>query len=152
MGENEKKVIIGSDHRGYELKGALLSFLEKKGIRYFDVGTNSNDPVDYPDFAKMVAEKISYGEFTKGILICGTGIGMSIVANKFKNIRAALCINTCMAEMSRKHNDANILVLSGRLTDKKLAEEMVKVWLETEFEGGRHKRRLDRIRKIEKDR
>jgi len=146
---DNEKIIIGSDHRGYELKKALVSAFKKKNLVYFDAGANSNDSVDYPDFAKIVAEKVSIGKFSRGILICGTGIGMSIAANKFKNIRAALCINPFMAEMSRKHNDANILVLSSMQTDEKLAIKMCEIWFGTDFEGARHKLRLDKIRKID---
>lgn len=150
MGKNEK-VIIGSDHRGYDLKETLLTFLRKEKIDCFDAGTDTGNSVDYPKFAAIVAKKVSSGEFKRGVLICGMGIGMSIAANKFKNIRAALCINTHMAEMSRKHNDANILVLSSMQTDEKLAKKIFITWFQTEFAGGRHKLRLDLIKKIEQE-
>jgi len=114
-----------------------------------DVGTYSEDSVDYPDFAAMVARAISSGEFDRGILICGSGVGMSIVANKFPGVRAALCTDTDTARMSRMHNDANILVLAGRRTNIETAVAIVTVWLDTEFEGGRHQRRLDKIKNIE---
>lgn len=149
MEKKSIKVIIGSDHRGYGLKRILLSFLKKRNIEYFDAGTNSEDSVDYPDYAKAVAKRILSGEFTRGILICGSGIGMSIAANRFSDIRAALCLNTYMAEMSRKHSDANVLVLSSEQTDKELAQEILEVWFTADFEGGRHKWRLDKIKKIE---
>ena len=139
------KIIIGSDHAGFDLKEALKESLD--GM--VDVGTYSEDSVDYPDFAARVARAISSGEFEKGILICGSGVGMSIVANKFPGVRAALCTDTDTARMSRMHNDANILVLAGRRTDVKTAAAIVRVWSNTEFEGGRHERRLDKIRNIE---
>jgi len=139
------KIIIGSDHAGFALKEALK---ESFG-GMVDVGTYSEDSVDYPDFAAMVARAISSGEFEKGILICGSGVGMSIVANRFPGVRAALCTDTDTARMSRMHNDANILVLAGRHTDVETAIAIVKVWSDTEFEGGRHQRRLDKIKNIE---
>jgi len=139
------KIIIGSDHAGFDLKKALKESFD--GM--VDVGTYSEDSVDYPDFAAKVARPISSGEFKRGILICGSGIGMSIVANKFPGVRAALCTDTDTARMSRMHNDSNVLVLAGRRTDAETAAAIVKVWSNTEFEGGRHKRRLDKIKNIE---
>ncbi|MCD6486455.1 MAG: ribose 5-phosphate isomerase B [Syntrophobacterales bacterium] len=139
------KIVIGSDHAGFDLKEALKESFE--GM--VDIGTYSEDPVDYPDFAARVARAISSGEFKRGILICGSGVGMSIVANKFPGVRAALCTDTDVARMSRMHNDANILVLAGRRTDVETAVAIVRVWSNTEFEGGRHKRRLDKINNIE---
>ena len=139
------KIVIGSDHAGFDLKEALKESFE--GM--VDIGTYSEDPVDYPDFAARVARAISSGEFKRGILICGSGVGMSIVANKFPGVRAALCTDTDVARMSRMHNDANILVLAGRRTDVETAAAIVRVWSNTEFEGGRHKRRLDKINNIE---
>jgi len=136
------KIIIGSDHAGFSLKEALK---ESFG-GMVDAGTYSEDSVDYPDFAARVARAISSGEFERGILICGSGVGMSIVANKFPGVRAALCTDTDTARMSRMHNDANILILAGRRTDVETATAIVKVWSNTEFEGGRHKRRLDKIK------
>jgi len=141
------KIIIGSDHAGFDLKEALKESFD--GM--VDVGTYSEDSVDYPDFAARVARAVSSGEFERGILICGSGVGMSIVANKFSGIRAALCTDTDTARMSRMHNDANILVLAGRRTDVETAAAIVKVWLDTPFEGGRHKRRLDKIKNIEEE-
>jgi len=141
------KIIIGSDHAGFSLKEALK---ESFG-GMVDAGTYSEDSVDYPDFAARVARAISSGEFERGILICGSGVGMSIVANKFPGVRAALCTDTDTARMSRMHNDANILVLAGRRTDVETATAIVKVWSNTEFEGGRHKRRLDKIKNIEEE-
>ena len=139
------KIIIGSDHAGFDLKEALKESFD--GM--VDVGTYSEDSVDYPDFAAKVARPISSGEFERGILICGSGVGMSIVANKFPGVRAALCTDADTARMSRMHNDSNVLVLAGRRTDTETAAAIVKVWSNTEFEGGRHKRRLDKIKNIE---
>lgn len=139
------KIIIGSDHAGFDLKEALKESFD--GM--VDVGTYSEDSVDYPDFAAKVARPISSGEFERGILICGSGVGMSIVANKFPGVRAALCTDADTARMSRMHNDSNVLVLAGRRTDTETAATIVKVWSNTEFEGGRHKRRLDKIKNIE---
>jgi len=144
---NLLKIIIGSDHAGFDLKEALKESFD--GM--VDVGTYNEDSVDYPDFAAKVARAVSSGEFDRGILICGSGVGMSIVANKFPGVRAALCTDIDTARMSRMHNDANILVLAGRRTDVKTAVAIVKVWLDTPFEGGRHKRRLDKIKNIEEE-
>jgi len=139
------RIVIGSDHAGFDLKEALKESFD--GM--VDVGTYSEDSVDYPDFAAKVAGAISSGEFERGILICGSGVGMSIVANKFSGVRAALCTDTGTARMSRMHNDANILVLAGRRTNAETAAAIVTVWLHTEFEGGRHTKRLDKIKNIE---
>jgi len=144
-------IAVASDHGGFELKEELKSFLSSMGISCADLGTtNGGESVDYPDFGMELARRVSDGEFERGVLICGTGIGMSIVANKFPGIRAALVWDTFTAKMAREHNDANILVIGGRTTDKEPAKEMVRVWLEARFEGGRHQRRLDKIREIEK--
>ncbi len=144
------KIAVGSDHAGYELKEKIETYLIEQGKDIEDYGTNGNNSVDYPDFAVAVAEAVSKGKVNMGILICGTGIGMSIVANKFPHVRAALCYDVYSAEMSRKHNNANILVLAGRVLDSEVALKMVDAWLKTEFEGGRHKNRLDKIGEIEK--
>ncbi len=143
------KIAIGSDHAGYVLKEDVKKLLDVVECEIHDVGTQSEEPVDYPDFAGDVARAVSSGEAERGILICGSGIGMSIAANKFPAVRAALCLDADTAQMSRKHNDSNILVLAGRKTDAEEAEAIVKAWLETNFEGGRHQRRLDKIRTIE---
>jgi ribose-5-phosphate isomerase (EC 5.3.1.6) len=143
------KIIIGSDHAGFSLKEALKKPLAEADVEILDVGAHSSEPVDYPDFGRKVAEKVSSGEFARGILICGSGVGMTIVANKFPNVRGVLCLDSDTARMSRKHNDTNILVLAGRRTDIKAAKAIVRTWLETEFEGGRHSKRLDKIKKIE---
>ena len=143
------KIAIGCDHAGVELKGELVKLLEAMGDEVVDFGTNDSKSVDYPDFGDKVSSAVSEGEVERGVLICGTGIGMSIVANKFRNVRAALCSEPFSARMSRLHNDSNILVIGGRVVGKALALEITKVWLETPFEGGRHEQRLKKISSIE---
>ena len=143
------KIAIGCDHAGVELKGELVKLLEARGEKVVDFGTNDSKSVDYPDFGDRVSSAVSNGEVDRGVLICGTGIGMSIVANKFRNVRAALCSEPFSARMSRLHNDSNILVIGGRVVGKALALEITKVWLETPFEGGRHEQRLKKISLIE---
>lgn len=143
------KIAIGSDHAGFELKSEIIVLLKEMGIECIDFGTNGPQSVDYPDFGEKVSMAVSKGEMDRGILICGTGIGMSIVANKFPNIRASLCNDLFTAKMSRLHNDANILVIGGRIVGKDLAKEIVRVWFSTDFEGGRHLIRLEKIKKIE---
>lgn len=145
-------IVIGSDHGGFELKEAIKALLQARSITVLDLGTsNGNDSVDYPDFGESVAQKVSHGEAEKGILVCGTGIGMSIVANKFPGVRAALAADIYMAKMAKLHNNANILVLGGRVLDENEACEMVAAWLDTSFEGGRHQARLDKISALEKE-
>lgn len=143
--------IIASDHGGLELKESIKAYLENRGIEVRDLGTNNGDSVDYPDFGERVGKAISTGEADKGILICGTGIGMSIVANKFPRVRAALIWDDFTARMSKEHNNANIIVMGGRMLTAENAQEMVGVWLDAEFEGGRHQKRLDKIAQIEDD-
>lgn len=143
------RIIIGSDHAGFLLKEAIKQYLADKGYALTDVGTDSTEPVDYPDFAAKVANRVSAGGFDRGILVCGSGAGMTIVANKFPHIRAALCLDEETARLSRLHNDTNILVLAGRRTDTELAKSITQMWLNTEFEGGRHQKRIDKIREIE---
>ncbi len=138
---------MGSDHGGLDLKIVLVDELKKSGVSVINVGTDSTESSDYPDFAAKVADSILNGDCDLGLLICGTGIGMSIAANKFDGIRAALAWNEFMARMARRHNDANILVLGGRVTGFELAKEILKAFLEETFEGGRHKRRIDKIKK-----
>lgn len=140
---------IGSDHRGFHLKEKLTGMLETKGHTVEDVGTCTQEAVDYPDFAVAVAEKVSQGEADRGILICGTGIGMAITANKFKGVRAATCTDEVTAEISRRHNNLNVLCLSADMLSPRSVERMVEVWVDTEFEGGRHQRRLDKITQAE---
>ncbi|MCX5907246.1 MAG: ribose 5-phosphate isomerase B [Deltaproteobacteria bacterium] len=143
------KIVIGSDHGGFELKEDLKHLLSERSLEVVDMGTDSESPVDYPDIGGVVAEKVSAGEFERGVLICGTGIGMSIVANRFPGVRAALCQDVFTARLSREHNDSNLLVLGGRTTGKGLAREIFAVWLETKFQGGRHERRLEKIHRLE---
>jgi ribose 5-phosphate isomerase B len=143
------RIIIGSDHAGFALKETVKSYLSSASYRVFDAGTHREESVDYPDYGVLAAERVSSGEFEKGILICGSGVGMAIVANKFPGIRAALCLDEETAGISRQHNDSNILVLAGRKTAPAQAERIIKAWLETRFEGGRHQMRLDKIRQIE---
>ncbi len=145
MIENTTPIIIGADHAAYDLKEAVKSFLLDKGVDVQDVGTDGKQSVDYPDFGIKVAAAVAKGTFKRGILLCGTGIGMSIVANKFPNVRAALCNDVFSAAMSRRHNDANVLVMGGRMIGDILALEIVKTWIETPFEGGRHQIRIDKI-------
>jgi ribose 5-phosphate isomerase B len=145
------KLAIGCDHGGFELKEEILKFLNKiTNVDVVDYGTNGRDSVDYPDFGQKVAEAVSAGAADRGILICGTGIGMSIVANRYPKVRAALCHDHFTAQMSRLHNDANVLVMGDRVIGKGVALEIVKTWLDTEFEGGRHQTRLDKIRQLER--
>jgi len=145
------KVAIASDHRGYHLKEKVISLLKAKGHEVIDEGPHSDESVDYPDFAALVAKKVSAGEVARGILICGTGIGMAISANKFPGVRAAACIDEVTAELSRRHNDLNVLCLSGDLLSSRITERLVEVWLATEFEGGRHERRVEKIHQLERD-
>ena len=143
------RAAIGCDHAGVGLKNEILPILEELAIEWKNFGTDSEESVDYPDFGERVAEEVSKDNFDRGILICGTGIGMSIVANKFPGIRAALCNDAYSAKMSRLHNDANVLILPGRVIDNEAAKIIVKIWFSTPFEGGRHQRRLDKIKAIE---
>ena len=143
------RIAIGSDHRGYDVKRRIRSLLEQMGHEVLDFGPDSSESVDYPDFAFQVAEAVSAGKVERGVLVCGTGIGMCIAANKVKGVRAAPCHDTVTAEMSRRHNDANVLCLSADLLGEELIERMVRIWLTTDFEGGRHARRIDKIVKHE---
>lgn len=142
-------LVIGSDHGGLELKQAVKAALASRGIDTDDFGTDNSESVDYPDFAEKIAGAVSRGDAERGILICGTGIGMSITANKFPGVRAALATDEFMAQMAKEHNNANILVLGGRVLPVDLAVKMVNVWLDTAYEGGRHQLRLDKITKVE---
>ncbi|MDD2703403.1 MAG: ribose 5-phosphate isomerase B [Candidatus Omnitrophica bacterium] len=144
-----EKIIIGSDHAGFKLKEEVKKYLEKKGLRVEDAGTYSEERCDYPRYAAAVAEKVSVGKFKRGILICMTGIGNSIVANRFPGVRASLCCNIKAARLTREHNDSNILVLGAAFIDRRLAGRIVQVWLRTPFSGGRHARRLNLIKKVE---
>lgn len=142
----DKSIIIGSDHAAFELKEKIKTYLAGKGYQVEDAGTNSSESVNYVEYGKKVSSAVSKGTFAKGILLCGTGLGMSIVANRFPKVRAALCSDIFSVKMSRVHNDSNVLVLGGRIVGDVLAFELVQTWLDTEFEGGRH---LDRIQSID---
>lgn len=145
------KLAIGCDHGGFELKEEILRFLKiVPNLQVQDHGVAGKDSVDYPDYGKKVSEAVARGEADRGILICGTGIGMSIVANRYAGVRAALCHDHFTAQMSREHNDANILVMGERVIGKGVALEIVKTWLDTPFAGGRHQLRLNKITEIEK--
>lgn len=141
------KVVIGSDHGGFEYKEVIIDYLKSNNIEVFDVGTFNKESCDYPVIAKEVAKKIISGEFNRGILVCGTGIGMSIAANKVHGIRASLCCDTYSARMTRQHNDSNVLCLGERVIGENLMLDIVDIWLKTEFEGGRHQRRVDMLDK-----
>ncbi|MDA8429840.1 MAG: ribose 5-phosphate isomerase B [Geobacteraceae bacterium] len=143
-------IVIGSDHGGLNLKSALSSYLQRRGCTVSDAGTDNDASVDYPDFGLKVAEIVVAGAAELGILICGTGIGMSIAANKVPGVRAALVTDVFMARMAKEHNNANILVLGGRVLDEQKACDLVGAWLDATFEGGRHQARLDKIADIEK--
>ncbi len=145
---NKEKIIIGSDHAGFELKEKCKSYIRNVlGKEIEDIGVYSTDPSDYPDIGHKLAEQIASRKYMTGILICGSGIGMSMVANRHRGVRAALCHDIYTAKYSRLHNDANVLVMGGRVIGEGLAFEMIKTFLETPFEGGRHKRRIEKIDK-----
>lgn len=143
------KVAIASDHGGLRLKTEIVALLKERGYEYEDFGCHSPDSVDYPDYAEIVARKVAQAEFERGILICGTGIGMSIAANKVKGIRCALVHDTFSAKATREHNDSNVLALGERVIGPGLAKEIAAIWLETKFEGGRHERRVNKISQLE---
>ena len=143
------RVALGADHAGFELKNALKRVLDELGVSYHDFGTSSATPVDYPDFAKAVADNVADGRFERGILVCGSGIGMSIAANKVPGVRAAVIGEIEAARLSRQHNDANVMTLGARTTPEARAAEIVRVFLQTEFDGGRHAARLEKIRELE---
>jgi len=145
-------IAVGSDHGGLELKGAICELLQKRGFEFSDLGTTDGRSVDYPDFGVKVATAVASGECASGVLICGTGIGMSIAANKVDGVRAALVHDTFTAQMAKEHNNANVLVLGGRVLGVDEGCHLVEVWLDSTFEGGRHQLRLDKIHQIEKDR
>jgi ribose 5-phosphate isomerase B len=143
------RISIGSDHRGVQMKARLLPILQQLGHDVADEGTNDTEGVDYPDIAAVVAGHVAHGDVDRGILICGSGIGVSIAANKFRNVRAANCHDEFEAEMSRRHNDANVLCLSSHQLSERNIDHLVSLWLSTEFEGGRHARRVEKIRDLE---
>jgi ribose 5-phosphate isomerase B len=144
------KIAVGSDHRGFAVKENLVQLLKRLGHEVTDCGTHDVNSVDYPDIAAVVARKVSTHEVDRGILICGTGIGMCITANKFPGVRAAPCHDDLSAEMSRRHNDLNLLCLSADMLGERLIDRMVEIWLRTEFEGGRHARRVEKIAQLER--
>jgi ribose 5-phosphate isomerase B len=146
-----KRIAIGCDHRGFGLKKPIISFLQNEGYSYQDFGCHSTEPVDYPDIARDVGEAVASGSFDQGILICSTGIGMCIAANKIKGVRAALCDSVFAAQRARQHNDANVLCLAGGDADTNLVLEIVRTFLTTDFEGGRHARRVNKITALEAD-
>lgn len=144
------KIAIGCDHGGITLKDSIVNYLEERGVQIEDFGTFGTDSVDYPDFAYKVARSVADGKADKGILMCGTGIGISIAANKINGIRCALCHNTDTAKLTAMHNDSNVLAMGGRVIDADTAVNIVKTWLDTPFEGGRHINRINKISEIEK--
>lgn len=144
------KIALASDHRGFDFKKHIASMLTQLGYTVKDFGTNkNNESVDYPDYGLYAARAVGSGECERGILVCGTGIGMSLIANKVKGVRAACCHNLYTAEMSRRHNDSNVLCIGADIVDEELLEQKVKLWLETPFEGGRHARRVEKIMEVE---
>ncbi len=145
-GRKQLKIAIGSDHGGYDLKRLIVSYLKDQGGEVVDVGCHSLESVDYPDFAELVCEQVQSGTCPGGILICGTGIGMSIAANRYRDIRAALCHEAYTARMSREHNNANVLCIGARVVGQEVALDIVRAWISTEFAGGRHQVRLAKLR------
>lgn len=145
-------IALGSDHGGFELKQAMMGHLKQKGIEFRDFGVFNSDSADYPDIAVALAEAVARGDYEKGVLFCGTGLGVSIAANKVSGIRAANCNDVFCAQMSREHNDANILTMGERVIGPELAAQILDVWLSTEFAGGRHARRVEKIRSYEQGR
>ena len=141
----KETVALASDHAGVELKDILKSELAELGFEALDLGTNSNDSVDYPDYGRAIAEAIADGRAAMGVAVCGSGIGISIAANRVQGVRAALCHNSLDAELSRQHNDANILALGARTTDANVAKDCLSTFLNTKFEGGRHQKRVDKL-------
>ncbi len=145
------KIAIAADHGGYKLKQEIIKYLEQQGYQYKDFGTYSEESVDYPDYALPVARAVASGEFDRGIICCGTGIGVCIVANKVPGVRAALCHDTFSAQASREHNNANVLTLGERVIGSGLALQIVETWLQSQFAGGRHARRVEKINRIEQE-
>jgi ribose 5-phosphate isomerase B len=143
------RIAVGTDHRGFPIRSQVIELVKRLGHEVEDLGTFSADAVDYPDIAAAVAQKVSHGEVDRGILVCGTGMGMAIAANKFHGVRAAPCHDDLTAEMSRRHNDTNVLCFSGDLLGGRLIDRMIELWLSTPFEGGRHARRVQKIRELE---
>lgn len=147
--DSTMRIAVGSDHRGVKLRTQIVELLGKLGHEVVDVGSYDDQSVDYPDIAALVAGKVSAREVERGILVCGTGLGMSIAANKFPGVRAAPCYDDLTAELSRRHNDLNVLCLSGDALGERLLDRLIEIWLKTEFEGGRHARRVQKIAELE---
>ena len=145
------KIAIGADHAGYEEKEELKKTLDELGVQYEDFGTVSTDSVDYPDYARKVGEAVAHGQYDQGLLVCGSGTGMAIAANKVPGVRAAVAWNEEIARLAREHNDANVLSLAARYTTPEENEKIVRAWFGAHFDGGRHQRRVDKIREIEKE-
>ena len=145
------RIAVGSDHRGYLVRNHIIELLSRLGHEAIDMGTDTAEPVDYSDFAALVARAVISGKADKGILVCGTGLGMSITANKFPGIRAAPCHDALTAEMSRRHNNLNVLCLSADLLGERLIDRMIELWINTPFDGGRHARRVDKITALEQE-
>lgn len=146
-----KKIALGADHAGYEEKEKLKSTLDELGVTYDDFGTNSPDSVDYPDYARKVAESVAQGRYEQGLLVCGSGTGMAIAANKVKGIRAAVAWSPDIARLAREHNNANVLSIAARFTPDDEVKKIVKAWFDADFQGGRHERRVEKMDQIEKD-
>lgn len=146
-----RRIALGADHAGFEEKEKIKATLDELGVEYVDMGTNSADSVDYPDYAKKVAEAVSNGEFEQGLLVCGSGTGMAIAANKVKGVRAAVAWSPDIARLARQHNDANILSLPARFMSENDAAGVVKAWFDADFEGGRHEKRIEKITEIEEE-
>lgn len=144
------RIAVGSDHRGVLMREKIIEILEKLSQEVVDVGTYEEGPVDYPDVAAAVAQKVSDGEVDRGILICGSGLGMAIAANKFPGVRAGHCYDDLTAELSRRHNDLNVLCLSGDILGERVVDRLVEIWLKTTFDGGRHARRVEKITNLER--
>jgi ribose 5-phosphate isomerase B len=143
------RIAVGSDHRGVEMRGKLIELLSRLGQEVIDLGSHGEEPVDYPDIAALVGRKVASHEVDRGILICGSGLGMCIAANKISGVRAAPCYDDVTAELSRRHNDLNVLCLSGDMLGDRLVDRLVEIWLNTPFDGGRHARRLAKIAELE---
>ncbi len=146
-----KKIALAADHAGFEEKEKIKATLDEIGVEYDDLGTDSAESVDYPDFARKVAEGVSRGEYEQGLLVCGSGTGMAIAANKVKGVRAAVAWNEDIARLAREHNDANVLSLPARFTSEEESAKIVKAWFAADFEGGRHEKRVQKISEVEKD-
>lgn len=144
-----KKIAIGADHAGFEVKEQIKRTLDEMGVEYEDLGTNSTESVDYPDFAMQVAENVASGKFDQGLLVCGSGIGMAITANKVKGVRAAVVWNEETARLARQHNDANVLAIGARTTPEGTIPDIVRAWFTSDFEGGRHEQRVKKIVDLE---